>query len=322
MAKARQYYCCISEIPNHYLRLCAIVKRLIGDKDVSGRVPLFSWGRRTLTIKDEMSKYVEHWKPKRLELIAFMAYIYQHEHQLFVALPDYEFVFENGTDSDGGYSKLESSVLDFRGLQKELDNEWGAYKCRFCPALRRKTVTENSLLRLAESAAETMAAMAGGALVGPAASGGAEDIAKKIERVTLEKKSLSVGLKRSPRARDDDNDHDNVEDKRDALCGRDSGIGSDGGTGGGCDGEGELHRALKCSHYAQTFSSTWSFERNEFKKARKSSSSSSCSSSSSSSFAQASLGGDGIGGVVVKKDPVSVYDAGESVVGSVWQPWK
>eukprot|EP01135_Chromosphaera_perkinsii_P003384 Nk52_evm8s242 gene=Nk52_evmTU8s242 len=304
MAKAKHYYACISEVPNHYLRLCAIVKRLIGDKDDEGRVPLFSWGRRTLTIKDENGNYVEHWKPKRVELIAFMAYIYQHGHQLFAALPQYQFVFEDGTDNLRVCSKLHSSVLDFKGLQKELDNEWGAYKCRFCPALRKKTVTENALLQLAESAVETMAAMATGTIPGEKTP-----LGEKKQEASVAS-TVTGGSKRTS----SEAEEQNIKDEgRPCLSGRDSGVGSDC-----CDGYGELHRQLKCSHFAHNFSNTWSFERNEFKKSRKGSKS--CIKRSSSPLSPKidlqKLGSDIQDSVVLKPD----FEKPRAVA-AVWQPW-
>lgn len=66
-------------VPNCRERAVAVWQRMILHKERQVAVPLFAWGRMTLTIKPlsgEISRPLELWKPKRHEIVAVLAYLW------------------------------------------------------------------------------------------------------------------------------------------------------------------------------------------------------------------------------------------------------
>eukprot|EP00123_Amoebidium_parasiticum_P000750 comp11645_c0_seq1/m.6150 comp11645_c0_seq1/g.6150 ORF comp11645_c0_seq1/g.6150 comp11645_c0_seq1/m.6150 type:complete len:755 (-) comp11645_c0_seq1:130-2394(-) len=136
----------LQTIPHVELRISAVIKRLIALRDNGAVHSLFSWGRMTVTIKDHMGRLVELWKPKRGDIIAIIAHIYQHRASLFTEYPEYRFLFE---DASGPTVKIASlhplCERDFMSLQSELDSQWGVHKRTLCPALRKPSAVERPL---------------------------------------------------------------------------------------------------------------------------------------------------------------------------------
>lgn len=69
-------------VPNGLERCAAVLRRLLAQQERGLTVPLFAWGRMTLTVKPlycgdgQNVRPVELWKPKRHEIVAVMAYLY------------------------------------------------------------------------------------------------------------------------------------------------------------------------------------------------------------------------------------------------------
>lgn len=129
------------------IRLDAVIKRLVANKDNLSVVSLFAWGRMTFTIKDgDLSRVL--WKPKRVEALAIFAHLYLNRAEIFATLaPGYEFVFEDASSfrTTVGITIPTSDASDFFGLQKELDLNWGVHKRKMCPALRQPSVLRRPL---------------------------------------------------------------------------------------------------------------------------------------------------------------------------------
>ena len=127
----------IDDVENFERRRSAVVKRMIASKDSSKKCSLFAWGRMTITIKDKKGDTMELWKPKRRDIIAIFANIYQNRESLFEHVQPYKMVFEDATAINAPSTELESDEDDFVALQEELDRHWGVHKRKLCPGLKK-----------------------------------------------------------------------------------------------------------------------------------------------------------------------------------------
>eukprot|EP01134_Creolimax_fragrantissima_P007572 CFRG7572T1 len=132
----RQYHERPKDIHNFEARLLAVIKRIVSSRDVLTLCSLFAWGRMTITIKSPDGDTVELWKPKRVDVVALFAHIYQHRTTIFAEYKPYAFVFEDATRRTVRNTELLADENDFLDIQQELDSHWGVHKRLLCPALR------------------------------------------------------------------------------------------------------------------------------------------------------------------------------------------
>lgn len=86
-----------SQVPNLRPRALATLKKLVAQHEKKQTLPLFAWGRMTLTIRpvsaSDTDPVLELWKPRRHEIVAVLAYIHMgHAADLLAELvyDDYE----------------------------------------------------------------------------------------------------------------------------------------------------------------------------------------------------------------------------------------
>eukprot|EP01135_Chromosphaera_perkinsii_P002970 Nk52_evm81s230 gene=Nk52_evmTU81s230 len=127
----------VDNVENFERRRNAVVKRMIASKDASKKCSLFAWGRMTITIKDKKGDTMELWKPKRRDIIAIFADIYQNREKLFEHVKPYKMVFEDATAINAPSTELDSDIDDFVSIQEELDRHWGVHKRKLCPGLKK-----------------------------------------------------------------------------------------------------------------------------------------------------------------------------------------
>eukprot|EP00127_Corallochytrium_limacisporum_P006560 Clim_evm32s230 gene=Clim_evmTU32s230 len=142
--RGRQYYSNVDDIPHFRDRLHACLFRLRLRQAKETRSTLYGWGRMTMTISDDKKNVIELWKPKRIEIIAIMAYIYTHQKLLF-ADQLCEFAFLTPEKDGTGFVKHDiDSKLDFMSLQHYLDSNWGLHKKTLFPAIVPRDSQERS----------------------------------------------------------------------------------------------------------------------------------------------------------------------------------